>query len=179
MAEEKSARMKVRLFLSLTATIDNYQTIQDDFSGVIKGHWTPPENLHLTLSFYGNKFTVDEVLARLSSVELLLAPSLLKGMGYFKRRHILYANVDNPALESVYQTLNTLFELPVRHTFVAHVTLMRVKEVLDAEGLERCLERYKEKVIGTLENTPQLMQSELHRDGPRYFLVKRLDHDDL
>lgn len=171
--------MKVRLFLSLKGTIDDYQMIQGDFSDVIKGRWTPPENLHLTLSFYGNKFTVDEVLERLSSVELTLAPSLLKGVGYFKRRHILYANVENPALESLYQTLNTLFELPVRHPFVAHVTLMRVKEVLDAEGLERCLERYKEKTIGTLENTPQLMQSELHSEGPRYSLVKSLEHDYL
>ncbi len=171
--------MKVNLFLSLPATIDEYQTIQDDFSGVIMGRWTPPENLHLTLSFYGNKFTRDELLEKLASVKLTITPSVLRGMGYFKRRHILYANVDNPALASLYKTLNALFELPVRHDFVAHVTLMRVKEVLDAEGFERCLEGYKEKPIGTLGNTPELMQSELYSEGARYSLLKRIEHDHL
>lgn len=171
--------MKVNLFLSLRASIDDYEVIQHDFSDVIKGRWTPPENLHLTLSFYGDKFTREELLEKLSSVELTLTPSILRGIGYFKKRHILFAKVDNPALEPVYQTLNTLFELPVSHTFVAHVTLMRVKEVLDAEGLERCLEHYKEKTIGTLENTPELMQSELHHEGARYSLVKRFKHDHL
>ncbi|MEN8147956.1 MAG: RNA 2',3'-cyclic phosphodiesterase [Campylobacterota bacterium] len=165
--------MKKRLFLALPACIDDYKTIQDDFADIIDGRWVPPENLHLTLSFYGDKFEKDELLERLSSVIVEIAPSTIKGLGYFEKRKILYANIENPALSTMYETLNTLFDLPVKHTFVAHVTLMRLKELVNREKFYDRLDIYKEREIGSLGSSLELMQSELHPDGARYTLLKR------
>lgn len=165
--------MKKRLFLALPAIIDDYETIQKEFSGVISGRWTPPENLHLTLSFYGSQFDQDELVQNLSALKLDVTPSIISGLGYFKRNKILYANVENPALASLHKTLNTFFDLPVTREFVPHMTLMRIKKIVDVDTFYDQLEIYKERKIGSLGSSLELMQSELHSDGAKYTLVKR------
>ncbi len=165
--------MKKRLFLALPVIIDDYEAIQNDFSGVISGRWTPPENLHLTLSFYGDKFEQDELLQRLSDLKVEIETSIIRGFGYFEKRKILYANIENSALSSVYETLNTLFDLPTKHVFVPHVTLMRVKTVVDKDAFYEQLDVYKKKKIGLLGSSLELIESELYPDGARYSLVKR------
>ncbi len=165
--------MKKRLFLALPVIIDDYEAIQNDFSGVISGRWTPPENLHLTLSFYGDKFEQDELLQRLSDLKVEIETSIIRGFGYFEKRKILYANIENSALSSVYETLNTLFDLPTKNVFVPHVTLMRVKTVVDKDAFYEQLDVYKNKKIGLLGSSLELIESELHPDGARYSLVKR------
>ena len=171
--------MKKRLFLALPVIINDYETIQDDFSGVIRGRWTPTENLHLTLSFYGDRFEQEELLQRLSTVKIKIGPSTIRGFGYFEKRKILYANIDSAGLASVYETLNALFDLPIKRAFVPHVTLMRVKTVVDKEMFYKQLDLYKEQKIGVLGSSLELMQSELHADGARYTLVERFEHDHL
>ena len=165
--------MKKRLFLALPAVLDDYQAIQDDFSKVISGRWTLPQNLHLTLSFYGDKFKQEELLQRLSSLKVELAPSMIRGLGYFEKRKILYANVENSALAPLYERLNTLFDLPTKNVFVPHVTLMRVKTVVDKDTFHEKLDAYHERQIGMLESSLELMESELHPAGARYTLVQR------
>ncbi|MGB5965697.1 MAG: RNA 2',3'-cyclic phosphodiesterase [Sulfurimonadaceae bacterium] len=165
--------MKKRLFLALPAIIDDYESIQNDFSDVISGRWTPPENLHLTLSFYGNQFDQDELVQQLSTLKFDVTPSIISGLGYFKRNRILYANVENPALASVYKTLNTLFDLPVTREFIPHMTLMRIKKIVDEDTFYDQLDIYKDREIGSLGSSLELMQSELHSDGAKYSLIKR------
>ena len=165
--------MKKRLFLALPAIIDDYETIQNDFSGVISGRWTPPKNLHLTLSFYGTQFDQDELVQQLSAVKFHLRPSIISGLGYFKRNKILYANVENPSLASVYKKLNTLFDLPARKEFIPHMTLMRIKKIVDEDAFYDQLDLYRNREIGSLGSSLELMQSELHPDGARYSLIKK------
>ena len=165
--------MKKRLFLALPAVIDDYKTIQDDFSEVITGRWTPQENLHLTLSFYGNQFEQEELIQRLSTLKVKIEPSIIRSLGYFEKRKILYANIENAALASAYETLNTLFDLPMKNTFVPHVTLMRVKTVVDKDTFSEKLDLCSGQKIGSLGSSLELMQSELHPDGASYTLVKR------
>ena len=165
--------MKKRLFLALPARIDDYKTIQDDFADIIGGRWVPSENLHLTLNFYGDQFEQDELLQRLSLMEVEITPSMISGLGYFEKRKILYAKIDNPALTALYKKLNTLFDLPGKNAFVPHVTLMRVKELVDKEKFHERLDIYKEREIGSLGSSLELIQSELYPDGAKYTLLKR------
>lgn len=165
--------MKKRLFLALPVIMDDYEAVQDDFSGLINGRWTPAENLHLTLSFYGDRFEQDELLERLSVLKVKIGPSIIRGLGYFEKRKIFYANIENSALASVHEMLNTLFDLPTKNVFVPHVTLMRVKTVVDKDLFYAKLDLYREQKIGTLGSSLELLQSELHPDGARYTLVKR------
>ena len=133
----------------------------------------PSGNLNLTLNFYGDQFEQDALLQRLSLMEVEIAPSMIRGLGYFEKRKILYAKIDNPVLTALYKKLNTLFDLPGKNAFVPHVTLMRVKELVDKGKFYDRLDRYKEREIGSLGSSLELMQSELHPDGAKYTLLKR------
>lgn len=171
--------MKKRLFLSLPAVIDDYQALQKAFEGVVSGRWTPPENLHLTLSFFGDLFEQDVLIEKLGALDLAVTPSVISGLGVFKRKKILYADVENSSLAAVYEELNRTFELPATKAFIPHMTLMRFKEIIDEERFDKLIDHYSGHKIGSLGGTLELMQSELHREGARYTLVKRFDNDHL
>ena len=123
--------MKNRLFLALPAILDDYDAIQNDFAEALEGRWVPPENLHLTLSFFGSVDDPEALAEKLSSLNMQLPPSVIGGAGCFVRKKILFATVENPSLEVLYEEVNTFFELPVRRPFVGHVTLMRFKRIVD------------------------------------------------
>jgi len=165
--------MKKRLFLAIPALIDDYEAVQEAFSGAIRGHWIPPEKLHLTLSFFGTAFEQEALIEGLSTLSFDLEPTPIRGFGYFIRNRVFYAYVENPALEELYRQVNALFEIPTKRGFVGHVTLMRFKEILDENRLDEQLELYRDKEIGSLETHPLLMASELHPEGARYSVVKR------
>ena len=165
--------MKNRLFLALPAILDDYEAIQSDFAEVLKGRWVPPENLHLTLSFFGSVDDPEALAEKLSLLKMQLTPSIIGGMGCFVRKKILFATVENPSLEVLYEEVNTFFELPVRRPFVGHVTLIRFKKIVDEAKFNDTLERYHDHPIGSLGAHPLLMQSTLLPDGAKYSEIRR------
>ncbi len=165
--------MKNRLFLALPAILDDYDAIQSDFAEALEGRWVPPENLHLTLSFFGSADDPDALAEKLSSLKMKLTPSVIGGMGCFVRKKILFATVENPSLEALYKEVNTFFELPVRRAFVGHVTLMRFKKIVDEAKFYEALELYRDRRIGSLGAHPLLMQSMLFPDGAKYSEIRR------
>jgi 2'-5' RNA ligase len=165
--------MKNRLFLAIPALIDDYEAVQRAFSGAIRGHWIPPEKLHLTLSFFGTAFEQEALIEGLSSLSFDLQPSPIRGFGYFARNRVFYANVENPALEELYKQVNSLFEIPTKRGFVGHVTMMRFKEILDQDRLDEQLTLSRDEEVGRLETHPLLMASELHPEGAIYSVLKR------
>lgn len=165
--------MKNRLFLAVPATLDDYDEIQNDFAEALEGRWVPPENLHLTLSFFGSVEEPEELEEKLASLKMRLTPSVIGGMGCFVRKKILFATVENPSLEALYEEVNTFFELPVRRPFVGHVTLMRFKRIVDEAKFYDTLDLYRDCRIGVLGAHPLLMQSRLYPDGARYSVIRR------
>ena len=169
--------MKSRLFLALPAILDNYDAIKKDFAETVEGRWIPPENLHLTLSFFGATDDVQALAEKLASMRLDVTPSTIRGLGCFAKKKILYATVENPSLEALYKEVNTFFGLPVKEVFVGHVTLMRYKKIVDAERFYNQIELYGERRIGALGTNPVLLQSTLHAEGARYSLIKEFKDD--
>lgn len=165
--------MKNRLFLALPAVLDDYETLKRDFKGLITGRWVPPENLHLTLKFFGDRFEQALLIQHLSTLSLDLPPLTLRGVGYFAKNRILYARVEEQGLADICRSVNTLLGMPVKETFVPHVTLMRVKQIIDDEAFHARLERYATVKLGMLGEETVLMQSELYSDGARYSVVER------
>lgn len=165
--------MMNRLFLALPAMLDDYDALQKDFSGVISGRWIPSDNLHMTLSFFGKRFEKEILIESLEDFKIEIKPSEIRGLGYFKKSRILYATVENPDLEAVYRSVNMFFDMPVKENFLPHVTLMRIKKVVDAKVFYHQLHAYREHYLGSLGSKAELMQSELHPDGARYALIKR------
>lgn len=165
--------MKNRLFLALPAILDDYEAIQSDFAEALVGRWVPPENLHLTLSFFGSVEGPEALEEKLSSLKMKLTPSVIGGMGCFVRKKILFATVENPSLEALYEEVNAFFDLPVRRPFVGHVTLMRFKRIVDEAKFDETLERYRDCKIGSLGAHPLLMQSTLFPGGAKYSVIRR------
>lgn len=165
--------MKTRLFLALPAILDDYELLQQAFDRVITGRWIPSENLHLTLNFFGDRFEQALLKQHLSTLSLHLPPLTLRGVGYFAKNRILYARVEEQGLADIYRSVNMLLGMPVKETFVPHVTLMRVKQIIDEEAFHARLERYATVKLGMLGEETVLMQSELHSDGARYSVVER------
>jgi 2'-5' RNA ligase len=169
--------MKSRLFLALPAILDDYDEIKKDFAETVDGRWISPQNLHLTLSFFGATDDPQALAERLSSMRLDVTSSTLRGLGCFVKKRILYATVENPSLEALYKEVNTFFGLPVKSAFIGHVTLMRYKRIVDAERFYNQLELYGERRIGSLGANPVLLQSTLYTDGARYSLLKEFKDD--
>ncbi len=165
--------MKNRLFLALPAVLDDYTSLQKAYDGVIAGRWVAPENLHLTLNFFGDLFEQEALSAQLSTLSFSLPPLPIKGVGYFAKNRILYARVEEQGLADIYRLVSTLLGLPTKETFIPHVTLMRVKQIIDEEAFHARLERYATVKLGMLGEETVLMQSELHSDGARYSVVER------
>ena len=169
--------MKNRLFLAIPAVLDDYEAIKNDFAWVVSGRWVAPQNLHLTLRFFGDLLSAELLQEKLSTLTLEVTPSLVCGLGYFKKSKILYGKVDNPSLERVYKEVNILFDLPAKEHFLAHVTLLHGKLFIDEEKFYGQLALYRDKPLGHLENELLLMQSVLRPDDAQYRTVKRFRRD--
>lgn len=162
-----------RLFLALRAKIYDYEKLKEDFSKIVKGRWVEDENLHLTFCYFGDAFSIDELLTSLPPVIEKTEPLILTSLDYFKHNNILYAKTQSKSLETLQSSICDMFALKDAKTFIPHVTLMRIKKVYDKESFKEKILHYKDKKIGILDTTLQLMQSYPHKDGVKYESIKQ------
>ena len=160
-----------RLFLSLSARLDAYREIQHDFTPLLKGRWVNSTELHATLFFFGDRFKHNELLERLDLLDFSLETSIITGLDCFKRSHILFARTVNPSLEHFHYTLCSVLKLP-ETPFTPHITLMRIKTILDQKAFQLQLQHYHDRPLGNLSNTLTLISSRLTHDGPCYSIIK-------
>ena len=96
--------------------------------------WTPPENLHLTVSFLG-QVAPDRIAAIEQALTGIHSPPLsleLNGAGAFPRAGILYAQIKpTPALVSlanqVFRAMETCGFPREQRPYTPHITLARIK----------------------------------------------------
>lgn len=161
------------LFLALKAHINDYEKIQDDFNDIIKGRWAPPSNLHMTINYFGNQYSLDELLRNIPPFLKPVESFKLCGLGYFESNKILYANSEVHTLDVISSSIADALSLKQK-PFVAHVTLMRVKEIKDKDAFKKALENYKDIELGSTETTFELMQSHIrHPGGAIYESIKK------
>ena len=107
-----------RLFLALKAQLHDYNAIKSDFLGSIKGRWVTNENLHMTICYFGDTYSVDELLEKLPRLVEEIEPLSLKSLGYFLHNYILYAKVKSRNLERLQESICSSFSLPKRKLFI-------------------------------------------------------------
>ncbi|WP_345991720.1 hypothetical protein [Sulfurimonas sp. HSL-1716] len=161
------------LFLSLKAQLNDYEKIQSDFGGLVTGRWTPIENLHVTVGFFANKFSIEELLERVPPLLVPINSFKLCGLDYFTSNKIFYAKSESSELTSLVASLNDAFSLGGTKQFTAHVTLMRVKSVENKAAFEKMLRSYDKKELGRVDNVFELIQSHRHPNGANYECIKR------
>jgi len=161
-----------RLFLAIPVTIFDYQGLQDDFVSIIQGKWTIPQNLHLTLNFFGGTFEKEFLIKTFSTLKLKVEPSDLEGLSLLTHNKILYAQTQNDSLFNLHAQIREALMFPAEQEFIPHVTLMRIKKINHPTLFEQRLRTYDKKIIGTVHPRIQLIQSHITATGAQYTLLK-------
>ena len=102
-----------------------------------KIRWTPPANMHITLSFLGqvHDARLDVIQQALATVRAPRTRLELDGFGTFERAGVLYANIaPSPALlaldEQVVATMHTIGFPREDRPYSPHITLARTRDRL-------------------------------------------------
>jgi 2'-5' RNA ligase len=162
-----------RIFLALKAQIDDYSKIQSDFSGLIKGRWVKEENLHITVCYFGSKYSIDEIIENMPPLNNKLETMELNTLDYFEKNKILYAKTKSKKLELLQLSISSIFSIPNVKPFIPHVTLMRIKEIIDKKSFQEVINKYENKSLGIVESRFELMQSHImHPGGARYESIR-------
>lgn len=150
--------------------------------------WVNPENIHLTVKFFGN---IDEskIEPIVKSVEKIIGSYSsfyirLKGVGSFpnlKTPKVIWIGVlDEKGILSQFQdqlekAFKTLGFEAERRSFHPHLTLGRMKSFKEKEGLLKRMEKFKEDDFGEFKvEKVVLFKSDLTRQGPIYTALKEI-----
>lgn len=161
------------MFLALRASLGNYDKLKSDLEGIVEGRWSKEENLHATICYFGNVYTIEELLEKLPRAFEKVGPLGLTSLNYFPHNNILYAKPEGYELDALHSSVCDLFSLEQTKAFTPHVTLMRMKKINDRQAFLELLKRYKNIDLGTTATTVELMQSHFLPDGVKYVTIKR------
>jgi len=150
--------------------------------------WVSPQNIHLTLKFFGNieEQKIESIIKAIEEPARTTSPIsvLVQGMGAFpgfKNPRVIWAgfNDGKEGLISFQKRLDEALQKigfqPEGRTFHPHLTLGRLRSNRGKEELIRVMERYREEVFGSFQvETVVLFKSDLTPHGPIYTRLKGL-----
>jgi 2'-5' RNA ligase len=157
----------MRLFIASPIILDDYDSIQKDFEGIIEGKWVEEQNLHLTWVFLGDKDDDKSVIDKLKEVSPLENSIEIKELGYFGRPpRLFFARSEEKILyDKAKEFRNAAFAL---YRFKPHMTLCRIKTILDYKAYKEKLKTYRERSLGIILPEISLYESTLSSQGPQY-----------
>jgi len=178
-----------RLFCAVKVTPsqavrDTLDTFRREMQGE-KISWVSPDNLHLTLKFFGDtpgyKQKKITPALRNAAAECSAFTFRMEGCGTFgnpRMPRVLWLGIkDADDLDHLYQTVNRHLEplgyKPDKATFVPHLTIGRIKHMDDTGPLRELMAQYESTFFGTTEvNAFYLIQSILRPRGPEYKILE-------
>ncbi len=171
----------LRLFIAIEfpqEIIDEVARIQRYFKKrkLFEGTYTQQRGMHMTLAFLG-EVAPENIEPIRDALRTIMAPAMHASLGSFdfflsrQEVKVLFLNVRCPELTPLVAQIETVlapwYKKEMR-SFVAHVTIARVKWVPDREKLETVLQEFAIKKIDFTINSFVLKKSELTPDGPVY-----------
>lgn len=179
-----------RIFIALS--IKPEKTLLEVFS-VLKSallneniKWIKPENTHITLSFLGD--TDSSLIAELDQMLIGKCKGYgsfdirISGLGLFKNKRdprVIWAGIEpSSRLSLLYSTIfEGLVELDPKYEsgrYSPHVTIGRIRRLVDISLLENLLKKYRGMEIQIIKVTEVILyESILSKDGPVYEPLKR------
>ena len=157
----------MRLFIASPVILDDYQSIKQDFKGIIEGKWVEEENLHLTWVFLGECEDAEAIKSQLSTITPLETEVPVAELGYFGRPpRVFFAKAESKLLYNKARAFKTAgFNL---YRFKPHITLCRIRQIHDYRAYKEKMKTYREKVLGTVMPQIHLYQSTLTHEGAHY-----------
>ena len=164
----------MRLFIAIRFNdeiLDALEEIQDDMrmQGV-RGNYTKPENLHLTLAFIGEYSDPEYVKELIRQVKFKPFALRLQGLGSFGSRLWWVGLTESAELKSAVRQLRRLLaegDVPFdRKKFNPHITLVRKPEV--PKGLPEGLVPVEVPAAGMKVERISLMRSDRGKNGMIY-----------
>ncbi|MFP4065473.1 MAG: RNA 2',3'-cyclic phosphodiesterase [Bacteroidales bacterium] len=177
-----------RLFCAVKVTPsqavrDTLEAFHQELQGE-KISWVSPDNLHLTLKFFGDTpgYMQKKITPALqnAAAECSAFSFRMEGCGTFgnpRMPRVLWLGIkDADDLDHLYQSVNRQLEplgyKPDKATFVPHLTIGRIKHLDDTAPLRELMAQYESTFLGTIEvNAFYLIQSILRPKGPEYKIL--------
>lgn len=174
----------MRLFIAIFLPKEILDYLKDIQNGLKKElpakiNWVAKKNIHYTLKFLSNvdEKKVNLIKERLSKINFSLFKITLDKIGAFPNEEfirVIWIGLNSKELIDLQKLIDyELLDLfPREQEFVAHLTLGRVKNILDKE-------KFKKNLKVTIENKEFeinefcLVKSELHKEGPKYEILER------
>lgn len=148
-------------------------------------NWVLPENIHITLKFFGETPEtqiplIGKVLSEAVSTVSPFTMHLL-GTGAFGSRYdprVIWVGIQHagPLTElamNIKEGLKTIGMLPDRQNFVPHLTLGRIKMIADLKLFQKTMEKYRNvRLQNCTIDQLILYESILKREGPEYHALE-------
>ena len=168
----------MRLFIASPVTFDDYDSIRNDFKGIIEGKWVEEENLHLTWVFLGDVKDAQPIIDKMQNITPLESEVGIAELGYFGRPpRVFFAKAEEKLLyEKAKEFKKAGFDL---YRFKPHITLCRIKAIHDYKTYKEILKSYREKMLGVIKPEIALFQSTLTSEGAHYQCRWRVENGGL
>ncbi len=180
-ASQSLGPARVRLFVSIELpepVIEEVKRIQKELKqlDLFEGTYVRPENLHITLAFFGSveDAQIPSIHERLSSISLPAYDIKLKALGVnsLSRPHVLWITVEAPLLGTLAEQISELFpEYREQKPFNGHITIARMKKVLNKSRLKELLTVFPLHEHAWHAQEFALWQSETLPEGPIYTMM--------
>jgi 2'-5' RNA ligase len=150
-------------------------------SSVVIGNYPQDAAMHLTLKFIGDEppekiSTIQSCLRDITGQSMQAQLALLGVFGDPRYPKVLYIDVECPLLQEFVRRLDEALKdlcKPEERKFKGHLTIARVKQTLDSEGLLELLGKTYVNPLSFVIDHFILMKSELTSNCPIYTMVER------
>lgn len=172
---EKFTRCFIALELSREAIVEI-----EEMQNLIKkknlfyGKLTEPENLHLTLKFFGeiDEDKIETIKKKLEKIKQKEFEVSVGELGTFinKYNSILWIKLNGQGIWDLQKKINELLkeDFSSEERFMSHITLARMKKINDKKVLLDYIKNLKHREIKFKVRDFILKKSELRPDGPVY-----------
>ena len=181
MAETNSL---IRCFIALELPREAINYIEEVQSIIKKknlfyGKFTDPENLHLTLKFLGEipETQVKVVQEKLRKIKFSSFEAHLDELGFFSEHafRIVWMKLTGKPVWDLQLEIDNLTKdiSPKEERFMSHITIARIKQVIDRKIFLAYIKNMKIKPIKFKVSEFVLKKSELKPEGPIYSDIER------
>ena len=157
----------MRLFLGIPINVSSdLIPFINQFHGLVKGKFVEPENLHITLHFFGNA-NPTQIIPKLqiSHPKFNYTISKYGSFPSVRNPRVLWFGTDAPEFFKIYDTVKFAFNIQ-NSCFVPHITFCRVKSILNKRAL---INKLQSKInIMDVASKVVLFSSTLTPNGPIY-----------